>query len=132
MYDYSRVRNLSNGWYYGPQEINVARIPEDGPEFEVGTNYNRWELHDVYGGQRYSGIATPADHSLIFIFTGDSGEDYGYKDDFKPDGTFLYSGEGAEGDMTMEGSNKAIRSHRQENKDLHHPYRLDHRIDCTN
>lgn len=118
-YDHSRVRNLSSGWYYGPRETDVSRVPEDGPKFEVGTSYNRWELHDVYGGQRYRGIATPADHSLVFIFTGDSGEDYGYEDEFHPDGTFLYSGEGAKGDMTMEGGNKAIRKHRQENKDLH-------------
>jgi 5-methylcytosine-specific restriction protein A len=113
------MRNLSNGWYYGPRDADVSRVPEDGPRFEVGTSYNRWELHDVYGGQRYRSIATPANHSLVFIFTGDSGEDYGYEDEFRPDGTFLYSGEGAKGDMTMEGGNKAIRKHRQENKELH-------------
>ena len=115
----SRVRNLSHGWYYGPQQLDVASIPDDGTEFEVGQAYNRWELHDVFGGQRYSGIATPADYSQIFLFTGDSGEEYGYEDEFQPDGTFLYSGEGADGDMEMEGGNQAIRSHRDSNEDLH-------------
>jgi hypothetical protein len=34
---------------------------------------------------------------LIFIFTGESGETYGYRDEFRPDGTFWYTGEGQTG-----------------------------------
>jgi 5-methylcytosine-specific restriction protein A len=114
----TRIRHLSDGWYYGPKETDVAPVPDEA-EFEVGQKYNRWELHDRFGGQRYSGIATPADRALIFIFTGESGEDYGYEDEFRDDGTFLYTGEGATGDMTMEGGNMAIREHRHHNESLH-------------
>lgn len=114
----SRVRNLSDGWYYGPQKTDVAHILE-GAKFKTGELYNRWELHDVFGGQRYSGIATPAEHPLLFIFTGDSSREYGYKDEFLPDGAFLYTGEGAEGDMRMERGNKAIRNHQSNNEDLY-------------
>jgi 5-methylcytosine-specific restriction protein A len=114
----TRLQNLSKGWYYGPFDTDVVSVP-DAPEFEVGQAYNRWDLHDEFGGQRYSGIATPADRALIFIFTGESGEDYGYEDRFRDDGTFLYTGEGAEGDMKMEGGNRAIREHRDHNEALH-------------
>lgn len=114
----SRVKQLSNGWYYEPSSIDVAPITEEGT-FEVGKRYNRWELHDVFGGQRYSGIATPAKHPFVFLFTGESGEDYGYEDEFLPNDTFLYTGEGAKGDMTMEGGNKAIRNHLKEDEEIH-------------
>lgn len=113
------VFRISNGWYYGPKEIDVVPVPDEPGEFEIGEDYNRWELHDVFSGQRYSGIATPADYSIVFIYTGDSGETYGYDDEFLPDGTFMYTGEGAEGDMEMEGGNKAIHEHRQANESLH-------------
>lgn len=114
----SRIKRLTKGWYYEPPSVEIEPIPEDGI-FDVGKRYNRWELHDVFGGQRYSGIATPAKHPFVFLFTGESGEDYGYEDEFLPNDTFLYTGEGAEGDMTMEGGNKAIREHGKENEEIH-------------
>ena len=125
-YDDSRVQRLSDGWYYGPKDIDVTPVPEDGLDFEVGAYYNRWELNDVYGGQRYGGISTPADYSVVFIFTGDSGENYGYEDEFLDDGTFLYTGEGTDGDMEMVDGNEAIRDHRSKNEDLHLFENTDH------
>jgi 5-methylcytosine-specific restriction protein A len=118
-YEESRVQNLSSGWFYGPHILQVQGVPEDPTKLEVGEAYNRWELNDVYGGGRYNGISTPADRALIFIFTSDSGETYGYEDGFQPDDTFLYTGEGTEGDMTMDGGNKSIRDHHANNEDLH-------------
>ena len=115
----ARVKKLSKGWFYGPRNTPVESTPDTGSELQVGRKYNRWELHDKFGGQRYSGIATPADHLSVFIFTGDSGEGYGYDDKFLPDDTFLYTGEGVEGDMTMERGNAAIRNHRQSGEELH-------------
>ena len=115
----SRIQKLSDGWYYGPKEVGVSPMPDSTESFEVGEYYNRWELHDEFGGQRYSGISTPAEYAAVFLFTGESGESYGYEDEFLEDGTFLYSGEGAEGDMSMDGGNEAIRSHQKNNKDLH-------------
>jgi 5-methylcytosine-specific restriction protein A len=88
--------------------------------FEPGRVYNRREdLHGEYGGQRQGGISTPADHDLIFLFTSEAGSEFGYKDEFRPDGTFWYTGEGQEGDMEMIRGNRAIRDHREDGKDLH-------------
>ena len=44
------------------------------------------------------GISYPAKHDMVFIFTGFSGEEYGYNDRWE-NGYFLYYGEGQEGDM---------------------------------
>lgn len=115
----SRVQKLSDGWYFGPTDLNVEPVPDSVSRFEVGSNYNRWEIHDEFAGQRYSGISTPADLPIIFIFTGESGEEYGYEDEFLEDGTFMYSGEGTEGDMVMDDGNAAIRDHRSNNEALH-------------
>jgi 5-methylcytosine-specific restriction protein A len=98
--------------------VEADEIPDD-LDFEVGQRYNRWDLHDVYGDQRYSGISTPADYPGVFLLTGDSGEEYGYEDKFLPDGRFLYTGEGQEGDMEWNGGNAAIRDHKQNNEELH-------------
>ncbi|WP_087714119.1 HNH endonuclease [Natronolimnobius baerhuensis] len=94
-------------------------IPIENGEFEVGKTYSRWFIHDVLKGGRYKGIATPSEHPLIFIFTGDAGSTYGYQDEFLEDDTFLYTGEGTEGEMTMDGGNEAIRSHNANGDDLH-------------
>jgi 5-methylcytosine-specific restriction protein A len=87
--------------------------------FEVGKVYNRrTDIHGVYKGQQYGGIATPAKHPYIFIFTSEAGEEYGYSDGFSPDGTFRYTGEGQEGDMIMSKGNLAIRDHQQNSKEI--------------
>ncbi len=88
--------------------------------FEIGQVYNRREdLHGHYGGQEQGGISTPADHPLIFLFTGASGSEYGYEDEFRPDGTFWYTGEGQVGDMSMDRGNRAIRDHAADGRELH-------------
>jgi len=60
--------------------------------FKTGKEYRRRDLHDMYGGQRYGGISTPSKHPFIMIFTGDRGEEYGYKDGWTENGIFLYTG----------------------------------------
>lgn len=115
----SRVKQLSKGWFYEPTEIEVEDIPDDPSEFAIGSRYNRWELHDIYGGQRYYGIVTPSDQDFIIAFTGDSGGTYGYSDGFQEDGSFKYTGEGQEGDMTMDKGNAALRDHREDGKNLY-------------
>ena len=88
--------------------------------FVPGKIYRRrQDIHEVYGGQRQGGIATPSGHDAIFIFTGESGETHGYRDEFRSDGTFWYTGEGQIGDMQMIRGNRAIRDHRQEGKTIH-------------
>ena len=88
--------------------------------FVPGQIYKRRnDIHGVHGGQSQSGISTPSRHPLIFIFTGESGKTYGYRDEFRPDGTFWYTGEGQTGDMEMVRGNRAIRDHQQEGKTIH-------------
>ena len=60
-----------------------------------------------------------AGHSLVFLFIGVSGSEYGYRDEFRPDGTFWYTGEGQKGDMSMVRGNRAIRDHKADGRDLH-------------
>jgi len=86
--------------------------------FEIGRTYNRQaDLHAIYGGQQQGGIATPKGR-YIFLFTGSSGERYGYSDGWDENGVFLYTGEGKLGDMEFIRGNRAIRDHVQEGKSL--------------
>ncbi|WP_245242851.1 HNH endonuclease signature motif containing protein [Natronococcus sp. JC468] len=85
---------------------------------EIGGTYDRVELHEEYGGARYRGIAPSADYPYVFFFTGDSGAEHGYKDEFRGD-TFIYTGEGRTGDMEMTGGNKAICDHKEDGRELH-------------
>jgi 5-methylcytosine-specific restriction protein A len=71
-------------------------------DFEVGRTYNRRaDIHAKYGGQMQSGISTPASHPLIFAFTGATGRQHGYADEWTQDGALRYFGEGQAGDMTL-------------------------------
>lgn len=95
--------------------VDVTVLP-----FEPGASYHRVEdIHDVYGGNRYSGIAPCAEHSFVFIFYGSSAEFHGYDDEFTDDGRFLYTGEGRVGSMKMERGNAAIRHHKRDGDELH-------------
>jgi 5-methylcytosine-specific restriction protein A len=87
--------------------------------FDQRRIYRRRDLHDQFGGQRQGGISTPRQHPLIFLFTGESGEQYGYHDGWELDGTFRYFGEGQVGDMRFVAGNRAIRDHAEIGKDLH-------------
>lgn len=86
-------------------------------EFEVGEVYNRRrDVHGRYGGQPQGGMSTPKDYPVIFLFTGEGGAEHGYRDEFKPDGTYHYTGEAQRGDMSFVRSNRALRDHRAEGK----------------
>jgi 5-methylcytosine-specific restriction protein A len=87
--------------------------------FEVGKIYDRQrDIHSRFKGQQQGGISTPADCPFIILFTGETGEQYGYRDDWTDDGVFLYTGEGQVGDMEFVRGNKAIRDHAVQGKDL--------------
>lgn len=62
--------------------------------FELGKVYRRKDLHEEFGGQEQGGIVTPRSQPLILLITGEGGADYGYLDEERNDGTFLYYGEG--------------------------------------
>ena len=48
--------------------------------------YKRSVLHDEFGGNRQGGISNSKNHPVIFIFTGSSGELYGYEDGWDIEG----------------------------------------------
>jgi len=87
--------------------------------FVLGTTYKRSDLHKSYGGQRQGGISTPSGRNFILLFTGEQGEQYGYRDGWTEEGLFLYTGEGQSGDMVFARGNLAIRDHVADGKDLH-------------
>lgn len=88
--------------------------------FTIGESYHRVnDIHTIFGGNRYSGISPSADNPLVFLFYGESGEWHGYEDEFTEDGRLLYTGEGREGDMTMDDGNAAIREHKANDEELH-------------
>ncbi len=87
-------------------------------DFVVGQIYNRrQDIHDRFGGQRQSGIVTPSECPVVFVFTG-RGAPHGYADEWSADGTFRYFGEGQKGDMTLTKGNKAVANHAVDGKDL--------------
>ena len=73
--------------------------------FEIGQAYKRTDLHKQYSGQRQGGISTPKEHPFIFLFTGQTGGQYGYRDEWEA-GVFHYTGEGQSGDMRFKAGNK--------------------------
>src|SRR5262245_41897045 len=89
------------------------------PSFVIGETYRRRTLHEQYGGQEQSGISTPRSFPFIFLFTGDSGREYGYQDGYRKDGIFWYTGEGRRGDMQMVRGNRAILDHEKTSRALH-------------
>jgi 5-methylcytosine-specific restriction protein A len=88
-------------------------------QFTPGAVYDRkTEINGPFGGSRQSGISASATHPAIFIFTGDSGEQYGYADDWE-DGAYLYTGEGQRGDMTLTRGNRALAEHAENGKAIY-------------
>lgn len=86
--------------------------------FERGVVYNRQrDIHRRFGGSKQSGISPSSKFPLVFLFTGGSGEQHGYIDEWE-DGVFLYSGEGQLGDQEFARGNKAIRDHAKNGKEL--------------
>ena len=74
--------------------------------------YNRRsDIHGVYGGNWQSGICPSKTHPYIFIFTGKSGNQHGYKDGWDNPDVFTYTGEGQKGNMQFVKGNLALRDH---------------------
>ena len=88
--------------------------------YKVGKEYSRRnDIHAVYGGQWQGGISTPSDHPYIFIFAGQSGEEFGYEDGWQSDKIYIYTGEGQIGDMSFTKGNAAIRDHSRHQKQIY-------------
>jgi 5-methylcytosine-specific restriction protein A len=96
------------------------KLVESIPQFVIGQDYSRRvDIHLNYGGSRQSGISASAVCPAIFIFTGESGEQFGYKDGFDSEDVFSYTGEGQVGDMMFTKGNRAIRDHSANGRALH-------------
>ena len=84
--------------------------------FTEGQPFKRSEIHDLYGGNRQSGICPSASTPYIFIFSGSGGQQHGYKDEWLNEDVFSYSGEGQSGDMQFTKGNLALREHLSQGK----------------
>jgi hypothetical protein len=73
--------------------------------------YKRSLIHDEYGGNRQGGISPSAKVPFIFIFSGKSGAQYGYRDGWDNQNIFSYTGEGQAGDMQFIRGNLALKEH---------------------
>jgi 5-methylcytosine-specific restriction protein A len=94
------------------------------PRFQIGKKYDRKiDIHAPFGGSLQSGIASSSVVDAIFLFTGESGSQYGYSDvdGFDQFGgkVFSYTGEGQIGDMDFTRGNRAVREHSREGRALH-------------
>jgi hypothetical protein len=93
---------------------------QSGPEWDVkpGESIKRTELHAQYGGRRQGGISPSRQSPNVMIFTDPkTGAKYGYKDGWKGD-VFHYTGEGQEGDQSLDQGNAAILHHQEEGRAL--------------
>jgi hypothetical protein len=86
--------------------------------FTQGQIYKRREIHDRFGGNFQSGIASSSKKPLVFIFTTETGKQFGYEDGWHA-GIYFYTGEGQVGDMQFKKGNKSIRDHLDNGKDIH-------------
>ena len=62
------------------QQINMDKLVRGIP-FSTGHVYHRKsQIHAVFGGQERGGICTPSDVPFVFIFSGETGVKFGYRD----------------------------------------------------
>ncbi len=89
------------------------------PRIVPGQPYRRRALHAEYGGSYQSGISSSVRAPVVFLFTGESGLQHGYRDGWQDDSTYLYTGEGQSGDIIFTRGNRAIRDHRDDGRRLY-------------
>lgn len=105
---------------HGYTIVDLPRSSQPELRFAVGQVYDRQtEIHDWFGGSRQSGISASAKTPAIFIFTGESGEQFGYADTHGPNGVLSYTGEGQSNDMTLTKGNLAIIEHAHTGRAIH-------------
>lgn len=105
---------------HGFSIVDLPRSTAPELQFVIGQVYDRQtEIHDPFGGSRQSGISPSAKVPAIFLFTGDSGEQFGYTDKEEPGGVLVYTGEGQSNNMTLTKGNRAILDHAETGRALH-------------
>lgn len=116
--EFTRHKSV-NGFLIGAgfDLIDLRQSPK--LEFIKDEIYDRQtEIHDPFGGNSQTGIAASTKANAIFLFTGASGEQFGYFDR-EEDGFYLYAGEGKNGPMKMTNGNRAILEHTSTGRALH-------------
>lgn len=101
----------------------VVELPRDEIpailQFTREAVYDRkTEINGPFGGSHQSGIAASSRYPAVFLFSGDTGEQYGYEDRWEG-GAYFYTGEGQRGPMTLTRGNKAIADHAKDGRALH-------------
>jgi 5-methylcytosine-specific restriction protein A len=79
--------------------------------FTVGQIYKRRLIHIQFGGNQQGGISSSSSFPYIFIFSGKTGHQHGYKDQWENPNVYSYTGEGQKGDMKFTRGNLAIIDH---------------------
>lgn len=116
--EYEKKKIAEPHQLYLTEDVPLRSEPK--PFFTIGQSYHRQtDLHDQFGGNRQSGISVCSRHPIIFLFSSPSGKESGYKDGLYSSNTYIYSGEGAIGDMEFTRGNKAILNHQADGKELH-------------
>ena len=113
----------STNSYLKKRGFIIVELPraegEQALQFTMGAVYDRkTEINGPFGGSLQSGIAASAAYPAIFLFTGDSGEQYGYSDHWEG-GAYFYTGEGQRGAMTLTRGNRAIAEHAKDGRALY-------------
>jgi 5-methylcytosine-specific restriction protein A len=107
---YLRARNF--------EIVDLRVVPK--LEFVKGEIYDRQtEIHGPFGGSSQSGIAPSNKAPAIFLFSGESGEQYGYTDKVDAHGVYSYAGEGQVGNMALTRGNLAVQQHAATGRTLH-------------
>lgn len=81
------------------------------PIFTPNQEYKRRDIHVQYGGNWQGGICPSSLYPFIFVFTGKSGGQHGYRDQWENDNVFSYTGEGQSGNMEFTRGNLALYDH---------------------
>jgi 5-methylcytosine-specific restriction protein A len=113
----------STNSYLEKRGFTVVALPrsEGKPDLQFSPDHvydRKTEINGPFGGSLQSGIAPSATYPAIFLFTGDSGAQYGYADHWE-NGAYLYTGEGQRGAMTLSRGNRAIAEHAEEGRTLY-------------
>ncbi|KQZ93459.1 HNH endonuclease [Pseudomonas sp. Root562] len=109
--------------YLKKRGFTIVELPRSASEpvlqFTPGAVYDRkTEINGLFGGSLQDGITSSTTYPAIFVFTGESGEQYGYSDHWE-DGAFIYTGQGQRGPMTLTRGNRAIAEHANNGRALH-------------
>ena len=85
---------------------------------QPGQNILRKELHKIVGGSVQGGICPTTSGHILLFSDPKHGEEFGYFDGWDGN-TYLYYGQGQEGDMEFERNNKALENHKFDGRRVH-------------